>query len=39
MTPTCGFRVVKGYAATAGLARDKARNNVDFPAFGNPTFG
>ena len=30
--------MVKGYAATAGLAFDIARNNVDLPAFGNPTF-
>ena len=38
MTPIFGFSVVKGYEATAGFARDNALNNVDFPAFGKPTY-
>ena len=29
---------MKGYGATFGLARDIARRNVDFPAFGKPIY-
>ena len=35
--PTWGLRVVNGYAATLGLARDMALSSVDLPAFGKPT--
>src|SRR6476646_3692672 len=37
MTPTIGWSVVKGYAATFGRAAEIFRNNVDLPAFGYPT--
>lgn len=35
--PTCGFKVVNGYAATAGFAFEMARSSEDLPALGNPT--
>ena len=31
------FKVVNGYPATLGRAREMALNKVDFPALGNPT--
>src|SRR5215470_8893530 len=37
MTPTIGWSVVNGYAATFGLAAEIFRNRVDLPAFGYPT--